>query len=181
MRLLAATHQDLSALVASGRFREDLYYRLNVATLHVPPLRERSEDIPVLTQHFLGRAVERFGLPTVATTPELMTRLMSYSWPGNVRELENSIERAVVMSPEGTIDLSFLPDPSLPPSNQPTPMKFKERVMAYERSLIVTALEAARGNQSEAARLLDLSRATLQDKLRRHELLNEYRTKPPGD
>jgi len=99
-----------------------------------------------------------------------MARLTSYPWPGNVRELENSIERAAVMSADGTLDPAFLPDPSVPAPPEPAPMKFKERVMAYERSLIAAALESAKGNQSEAARLLDLSRATLQDKLRRHGL-----------
>ncbi|HMA93622.1 MAG TPA: sigma-54 dependent transcriptional regulator [Polyangiaceae bacterium] len=168
VRLLAATHCDLAALVANGRFREDLFYRSNVATLRVPPLRERPEDIPVLARHSLAQATTRFGLPKVEPTTELMARLAAYSWPGNVRELENSIERAAVMSADGTLDPQYLPDPSAPPSPEPLPLRFKERVMAYERSLIQAALDTAKGNQSEAARLLDLSRATLQDKMKKH-------------
>lgn len=175
VRLIAATHRDLAALVSQGRFREDLFYRLNVVTLRVPSLRERPEDIPVLARHFLAQASARFGLPPVELATELMARLTLYSWPGNVRELENSIERAAVMSADGTIDSAFLPDPSQPATAEPAPMKFKERVLAYERSLIVSALDAAKGNQSEAARLLDLSRATLQDKLRRHGFSTESR------
>jgi len=123
-----------------------------------------------LARHFLAQASTRFGLQRVEISTELMARLTSYPWPGNVRELENSIERAAVMSADGTLDPAFLPDPSVPAPPEPAPMKFKERVMAYERSLIAAALESAKGNQSEAARLLDLSRATLQDKLRRHGL-----------
>ncbi|HEY5956145.1 MAG TPA: sigma-54 dependent transcriptional regulator [Polyangiaceae bacterium] len=168
VRLLAATHRDLGSLITSGRFREDLFYRLNVATLRVPPLRERPEDIPVLARHFLAQATARFGLPPVEIDSHLMEQLKAYAWPGNVRELQNSIERAAVMSADGTLDAAFFPDPTLPAPELALPMKFKERVMAYERSLIATALDAAKGNQSEAARLLDLSRATLQDKMRKH-------------
>ncbi len=168
VRLIAATHRDLAAMAAGGRFREDLFYRLNVVTLHVPALRERPEDIPVLARHFLSQASARFALPPVEISAEIITRLTAYAWPGNVRELENSLERAAVMSADGTLDPTLLPDPAAPALLEPTPMKFKERVSAYERSLIAAALETAQGNQSEAARLLDLSRATLQDKLKRH-------------
>jgi two-component system response regulator HydG len=175
VRILAATNRDLSSLVASGRFREDLLYRLKVVTLQVPPLRERPEDIPVLARHFLARAAQRFGVTPVRVTPELLSRLGTYSWPGNVRELENALESAVALSADGTIDLSFLPDPSLPPQPQPAPTRFKEQVAAYERGLIVAALDAARGNQSEAARLLDMGRATLQDKMRKYGLPKDGR------
>jgi DNA-binding NtrC family response regulator len=170
VRLMAATHRDLGALAAQGQFREDLFYRLNVATLRVPPLRERPEDIPVLARHFLAQACARFALPPVEISAEIMARLTSHRWPGNVRELENSIERAAVMSEDGRLDPVLLPDPAEPALAAPAPMNFKERVLAYERTLIAAALETARGNQSEAARLLDLSRATLQDKLKRHGL-----------
>jgi DNA-binding NtrC family response regulator len=170
VRILAATNRDLSSLVAAQRFREDLLYRLKVVTLQVPPLRERPEDIPVLARHFLSRAAQRFGVAQARITPELLTRLGRYSWPGNVRELENALESAVALSADGTIDLSLLPDPSLPPQPQPAPTRFKEQVAAYERGLIVAALDATRGNQSEAARLLDIGRATLQDKIRKYGL-----------
>ncbi len=170
VRILAATHRDLPSLVASGRFREDLLYRLKVVTLQVPPLRERPEDIPVLARHFLARAAQRFGVAPARVTPELLSRLGAYSWPGNVRELENALESAVALSADGTIDLSLLPDPALPPQPGPAPTRFKEQVAAFERGLVVAALDAARGNQSEAARLLDMGRATLQDKMRKYGL-----------
>jgi len=168
VRILAATNRDLAGLVAAGRFREDLLYRLKVVSLHVAPLRERPEDIPLLAAHFLGRAAQRFGVAPIQTTPELLARLAAYAWPGNVRELENALESAVALSPDGEIDLSLLPTTAA--SSQAVPTKFKELVAAYERGLIVSALDAAKGNQSEAARLLDMGRATLQDKLRKYGL-----------
>jgi two-component system response regulator HydG len=170
VRILAATHRDLGQLVATGQFREDLLYRLKVVTLEIPPLRDRPDDIPVLAKHFLSQATRRFGVPPVAMKSEWLARLLAYPWPGNVREMENAIESAVAMSPEGTIDPAFLPDPATPADSQPVPAKFKEQVTAFERGLIVAALDAAKGNQSEAARLLEIGRATLQDKLRKHGL-----------
>ena len=170
VRVLAATHRDLASLIGSGQFREDLLYRLKVVTLHVPPLRERPEDIPVLARHFLARAAQRFGVAPVRVTNELLARLESYPWPGNVRELENALESAVALSPDGAIELIHLPDPATPGA-QPAPTRFKEKVAAYERGLIVAALEAAKGNQREAARLLEMGRATLQDKMRKYGLL----------
>jgi two-component system response regulator HydG len=104
---------------------------------------------------------------------EWLARLVAYRWPGNVREMENAIESAVAMSPEGTLDPAFLPDPATPASALPAPAKFKEQVAAFERGLIVAALDAAKGNQSEAARLLEIGRATLQDKLRKHGLCRD--------
>ena len=171
VRIIAATHRDLVALAAAGSFREDLLYRLKVVMLQVPPLRERPEDIPVLARHFLSRAAQRFGVPGARLTTELSARLLAYRWPGNVRELENAIESAVALSSDGALELSALPDPAGPPAAHPAPAKFKERVAAYERGLIVAALDAAKDNQSEAARLLDMSRATLQDKMKKHGLM----------
>jgi DNA-binding NtrC family response regulator len=180
VRILAATHRDLAGLVASGRFREDLLYRLKVVALHVPPLRERPEDIPALARHFLSRAARRFAMPPARVGPELLARLAQYSWPGNVRELENALESAVALSADGTIDPSFLPDPSLPAELRPAPTRFKEQVAAYERGLIVAALDAAGGNRSEAARLLDMGRATLQDKMRKYGLAGGAREADEG-
>jgi two-component system response regulator HydG len=168
VRILAATHRDLAQLVATGHFREDLFYRLKVVTLEIPPLRDRPDDIPVLAKHFLSQATRRFGVPPVAMKSEWLARLLAYRWPGNVREMENAIESAVAMSPEGTLDPAFLPDPATPADAPPAPTKFKEQVAAFERGLIVAALDTAKGNQSEAARLLEIGRATLQDKLRKY-------------
>ena len=177
MRILAATHRDLAKEVAAGRFREDLYYRLKVVNLHVPPLRERPEDIPVLARHFLARFSAQFGTPPVALTPELLARLTTWSWPGNVRELENALESAVALSQDGALDVSLLPCAPEPAaaeaSASPARAGLKERVEAYERGLIVAALEATKGNRSEAARLLDIGRATLHDKLHKHGLAVE--------
>ncbi|MCY1018749.1 sigma-54-dependent transcriptional regulator [Pyxidicoccus sp. MSG2] len=170
VRIVAATHRDLAQRVAAGLFREDLYYRLKVVHLQVPPLRQRPEDIPVLARHFLGRFAERFGTAPVAVTPELLARLSAHPWPGNVRELENALESAVALSLDGTLDLSLLPGGTPGGAEPAVRAGLKERVGAYERGLIVAALEGAKGNRSEAARLLDISRATLHDKLRKYGL-----------
>jgi len=172
VRLVAATHRDLAAMATAGTFREDLYYRLKVVTLHVPALRERPEDIPVLARHFLARAAERFGVPSPQVTSELLARLGQHTWPGNVRELENALESAVALSDaSGALDLTLLP--SAATGGAPVAAGLKERVGAYERGLIVAALQAAHQNQSEAARLLDIGRATLQDKIRKYGLGGE--------
>ncbi|WP_375760965.1 sigma-54-dependent transcriptional regulator [Corallococcus exercitus] len=174
VRVLAATHRDLPQRVAEGRFREDLYYRLKVVTLQVPPLRSRPEDIAALAKHFLARHTERFRMPPVPLTPALLERLTAHPWPGNVRELENALESAVVLSPDGTLDLELLPagGPSTPqvPSTGAT---LREKLDAHERELILAALSASKGQRTEAAKALGIGRATLHDKLRKHGLLNE--------
>jgi len=195
VRILAATHRDLPRLVAEGRFREDLYYRLKVVELTVPPLRERPEDIPVLTRHFLQRYAERFGVGALRAPPDLVTRLATRPWPGNVRELENAIEALVALSVDGELDLSLLspagiaPGPG-PATPEPAPsgaqrdtlvdagaadaegqLSLRQRVEAYERGLIVRALEAAQGSRRGAALRLGLSRATLHDKLHKYGLV----------
>jgi two-component system, NtrC family, response regulator HydG len=182
VRIIAATHQDLPKLIEAGRFRADLYYRLKVVTLTVPPLRERPEDIPVLARHFLQRFAERFGMGALHVPPPLFERLGRYSWPGNVRELENAIEALVALSVDGELDLSHLPaEPSAPDgepyaapttSLQASGLSLKQRVEAYERGLLVAALEASGGNRQRAAQQLGLSRATLHDKLHRHRLVS---------
>jgi len=181
VRIIAATHRNLVELVQSGRFREDLYYRLKVVTLIVPPLRERPEDIAVLARHFLQRIAERFGTGPLRVPGELFDKLAAYDWPGNVRELENAIEALVALSIDGELDLSQLPGqtaggarPTAPPSDTDDPkahgLSLKQRVEAYERGQIVTALEATGGNRRETALRLGLSRATLHDKLHRYGL-----------
>ncbi|HMA96864.1 MAG TPA: sigma-54 dependent transcriptional regulator, partial [Polyangiaceae bacterium] len=183
VRIIAATHQDLPKLIESGRFREDLYYRLKVVTLSVPPLRERPDDIPLLARHFLTRYGERFGLSAVRAPKQLFDRLLDYHWPGNVRELENAIEAIVALSEDGELDLSLLPGASPRPPTVPdsaetetrapfTPgLSLKQRVEAYERGLIVSALEFAGGNRQKAAQQLKVSRATLHDKLHRYRIV----------
>jgi DNA-binding NtrC family response regulator len=163
VRVLAATHRDLEALVRAGTFREDLYYRLKVVELRVPPLRERPEDVPVLARHFLERYAERFGVAPLRIPDGLLEALAARPWPGNVRELENAVESLVALSPSGALDLSLLGPAAGGEAGPPLPLR--RRVEAYERGLVVEALRAARGNRSEAARRLGVSRVTLHDKL----------------
>ena len=174
VRVLAATHRDLPQRVTEGRFREDLYYRLKVVTLQVPPLRSRPEDIAALARHFLARHTERFRMPPVALTQELLERLTAYRWPGNVRELENALESAVVLSADGMLDPDLLPGgPDVSAPQVPSGATLRERMDAHERELILAALAASQGQRTEAARALGIGRATLHDKLRKHGLLQE--------
>jgi DNA-binding NtrC family response regulator len=168
VRVIAATHRDLAAEVRAGRFREDLFYRLDVVHLHVPPLRERPGDVPVLARHFLARFAERYGLASASAPDAVLHHLAGQAWPGNVRELENAVERLVALSPAEGLDLSLLPGAG--PAEDRGPLPLRERVQAYERGLVVEALRAAGGNRSEAARRLGVSRVTLHDKLRRYGL-----------
>ena len=181
VRIIAATHRDLRKLAGEGRFREDLYYRLNVVQLRVPPLRERPEDIPVLARMFLDRFSNRFHTGPLKLPPDIFERLRALPWPGNVRELENALESMVALSTGGELDLGLLPssDGSTPPESplRPEPARedapgagLKERVEAYERGLILDAMRLSGGNRSEAARRLGIGRATLHDKLRKYGL-----------
>jgi DNA-binding NtrC family response regulator len=188
VRIVAATHRDLRKLASEGRFREDLYYRLNVVHLRVPPLRERPEDIPVLARMFLDRFSDRFHTGPLKIPPSFFERLLAWPWPGNVRELENTLESLVALSNEGELDLGLLPTPepsatlaagtsaAEPVAKEPGHedgrggMGLKERVEAYERGLILDALRLSGGNRSEAARRLGIGRATLHDKLRKYGL-----------
>jgi two-component system response regulator HydG len=164
VRILAATHRDLAAEVREGRFRHDLFYRLNVVTLHVPSLRERPEDVPLLAEHFTRRFADRFGLGDVRLSDRVVRHLQAQPWPGNVRELEHAIERLVALSAGPEID--ELPEPSA----EAEPLGLKERVAAFERGLVAEALAAEGGNQSAAARRLGVSRVTLIDKMQRYGL-----------
>jgi DNA-binding NtrC family response regulator len=170
VRVIAATNRDLREMVARGAFREDLYYRLNVVQLRIPPLRERPEDVPVLARHFLGRFAARFGLRLPDLPEGLLDRLQAHPWPGNVRELENALESLVALSPEGSLDPSLLPGPAVAAA---APLGLKQRVEAYERGLVAEALRSARGNRTEAARILGISRVTLHDKLNKYGLSRE--------
>ena len=178
VRIIAATNTNLSRLVSEGRFREDLFYRLNVIPIFLPPLRERPEDIPLLVQHFVHRLTRDHGPPReVTVTQKAMRRMMAYAWPGNIRQLENAIERALALGRDRTqIDLSDLP-PELqnaPAAAQPVAVLLPEDGLdmpAYiadvERQLIRRALDETDGNKQRAARLLGLKRTTLVEKTRR--------------
>ncbi len=173
VRILAATNEDLKGLVAEGRFREDLYYRLNVISINLPPLHRRMEDVPILIDHFLARFNDENGKEVSGVSTEVMEKLLNYRWPGNVRELENTIERGVVMAQGQEITPDLLPpdlrDPvALPPSMAlPKGMEFYEAVQRFERQLIESALRQANGVQKQAAELLGLKPTTLNEKIKR--------------
>jgi DNA-binding NtrC family response regulator len=172
VRVVACTHRDLAAEARAGRFREDLFYRLNVVELGVPPLRERREDIPLLLEAFRARYAQRFSLVDARLSPELVEALRARDWPGNVRELENAVARLLALSEGGELGVEALSRLSASPESAPQAAAgtLREQVAAFERSLIARALEETGGNQSEAARRLGLTRVTLIDKLKRHGL-----------
>jgi two-component system NtrC family response regulator len=174
-RVIAATHRDLPALVAAGRFREDLYYRLNVVPIALPPLRERREDILLLAEHFLRRA-SRNGTPKQLTAAAAR-RLTESSWPGNVRELKNAIERVNVLVRGEVIDATDLDilDRVIPSLTQSDPLDddLPTAVAKLEKAMIESALEACRGNRAEAARRLNIHRQLLYAKMRRYGLTDE--------
>ena len=172
VRVVACTHRDLAAEARVGRFREDLYYRLNVVELTVPPLRERREDIPLLAEAFRARYAQRFSLVDARLSPALVEALRARDWPGNVRELENAVARLLALSEGGELGVEALSRLSASPESTPQAGTgtLREQVAAFERSLIARALEETGGNQSEAARRLGLTRVTLIDKLKRHGL-----------
>jgi two-component system response regulator PilR (NtrC family) len=176
-RIIAATNADLEQEVADGNFREDLYYRLNVINVKLPPLRDRAEDIPLLTRHFLTRFVAENDKRVSDITPEAMQLLMDYRWPGNVRELENVIERAVVLSTGDVLDVGLLPptvrEPHAPSARVELPSNgysLKDAVSSYERQLIIKALETAGGVQKRAAELLKVKPTTLHEMMKRLEI-----------
>jgi DNA-binding NtrC family response regulator len=176
-RVIAATNDDLQAMVREGKFREDLYYRLNVVRVVLPPLRERREDIPLLAQHFVQESCASNGLPPKILSQGALRLLMNYDWPGNIRHLQNAIEHGVTMSGDSREILpEALPDELHSPTGltaltlPPTPddgINFTSTMTQVERELILRYLAKAKGNKRQAARLLNLSRTTLIDKLNR--------------
>ncbi|MBX3187067.1 MAG: sigma-54-dependent Fis family transcriptional regulator [Labilithrix sp.] len=187
VRIVAATNRDLRAEVAAGRFREDLYYRLNVIHVHLPPLRERREDIPLLAEHFLRLAAERSGRSDVVRfAPEALAELAAADWPGNVRGLENAVERAVLLAPGAVVETDCLALETRTPairesaSSHPTSVArtddggavidLRAAVDAYENTLIREALRRTGNNKSRAAALLGLQRTTLVEMIKRKQI-----------
>lgn len=174
VRLVAATNRDLAAEVEAGNFRQDLYYRLNVVPLRMPPLRERREDIPRLVEHFVQRAARRHGVRVGAIPATVLRKLLDYGWPGNVRELGNVVERLVLLAEDGRVSAEDLPDEML----EPRPASTSEYRLppggmsweAHERHLLAQALELAVGNRAQAARLLDLPYKAFLYRLEKHGL-----------
>jgi DNA-binding NtrC family response regulator len=176
IRLIAATNRDLEQEVAAGRFREDLFYRLNVVPLHMPALKERREDVPLLAAHFAAKAAEKHDRPPADLDPALLEALPEYDWPGNVRELENLVERLVVLTKGAQLGVEFLPDkmlrsaPAVPVptgGNADDETTLEGATLALRRRLVITALQAEGGNRVAAARRLDISRSYL------HRLITE--------
>jgi DNA-binding NtrC family response regulator len=203
VRILAASNEDLMGLVREGKFREDLYHRLNVISLFLPPLRERKEDIPALVERFLARFCQENGKPPRTFTNAAMKLLMDYDWPGNVRELENVVERAVVLSTHELMDIDLLPESVrtreivkgvrlqlaefLPPmpgesatrGNAPSHSLF-EIMEEVERRIIVDMLERTNWNQTEAAERFQIPLSTLNQKIKRLGIETRRRTSPSG-
>jgi two-component system response regulator PilR (NtrC family) len=181
VRIIAATNADLEASVQQGLFREDLFYRLNVIVVNLPPLRKRSEDIPLLAQHFLGHYARENEKLLREISPRAMEVLLDYHWPGNVRELENVVERAVVLSTGAVLDVDLLPQSvrqpesaGLPPPALPVNgIAFKDAVSEYERQIIIRALQASGGVQKRAAELLQVKPTTLHEMMKRLNISSE--------
>jgi transcriptional regulator with GAF, ATPase, and Fis domain len=190
VRIIAATNTDLKRAVMDGTFRDDLYYRLNVISIHLPPLRERKEDVLPLVQHFMRKySEENERLISAEIDPEVLRVLEEYPWPGNVRELENVIERAIVIARNDRLDLEGLPDEIMDPRaaeeflarlfgnggaapqiNLSGGISFYDEVSKFEINLIKQALEITGGNQSRAARLLGMNTTTLNSKIKAYNI-----------
>jgi two-component system NtrC family response regulator len=185
-RVIAATNLKLAEAVAAGRFREDLFYRLNVVSIDLPPLRERLEDVPLLVNHFLKKLVER-GLPEKAMARETLSRLLRYDWPGNVRQLEHLIEQMVVTTPGPAIEPDNLPPQIVPLREEPFSLEFDhgrplqeltdEFTQRIERAYLIRVLEKYRGRIDRCAAHCGLSRRSISEKLRRYQI-DKSRFKP---
>ncbi len=182
VRVVLATNVDLAREVAEGRFREDLYYRINVVPIHVPPLRDRVGDIPMLIEHFLRKHAERHDRPAVGVSAAARDVLLAYPWPGNVRELENAIERGIVLAQGGDIQIEHLPAGIVDEVEQRRIagdlargeiLPLKEALKEPERRIIQRALEYAGGNRNVAAKLLGINRSTLFNKMSKLQLIGQ--------
>jgi two-component system response regulator PilR (NtrC family) len=189
VRILAATNVDLRQMMEEGRFREDLFYRLHVISIPLPPLRDRKDDIPLLSQQFLNRYGQENGKGDLELAPEALDLLMAYDWPGNIRELENVIERAVVLTTGPRIGVELIPDhvrkapdfhvPQfvLPPKG----ISFKDVTSDFEKRLIESTLEQAGGVQKRAAELLQIKPTTLNEMIKRLDIHPRRRKLQPGE
>jgi len=192
VRVIAATLRDLEEDVDRGRFRDDLFYRLNVVSIHIPPLRERVEDIPVLVEHFMAKHNKRLGLAIKRIEPEAMRCLVNAPWRGNVRELENCVERALVMTDTEAIDLESLTpqvrnagevlrSAEVTPAIEDDNLSIKQRTRSLEIALITRALKQTKGNRTHAAKILEISHRALLYKLKEYELSEVALNDPQGE
>jgi two-component system, NtrC family, response regulator HydG len=194
VRVVSATNRNLEKMIEEGEFREDLYYRLNVFPINLPPLRDRLEDLPILANHFIAKFARQMGVPASGAGADGLAKLREYNWPGNVRELENIIERAMILSrgaPLGAGHLDFGRRAQAPNQSGPVPVaqaapaaapaedgkSLAERLLDSERKEIVAAVEKSRGNIASAARQLGINRSTLYYRLRKHGLEHLLPTK----
>ena len=178
VRIIAATHRDLTAEVKASRFREDLFYRINVLPIAIPPLRERREDINLLIDHFVARNNARLGTQTRGLTHEARKLMLEYAWPGNVRELENTIERGMVLAEAEILDTADLPD-RIREALDPVQMQLasgelsiKKTTLAIEEILIRRALTKTKGNRTRAAEILEISHRALLYKIKDYKILD---------
>jgi two-component system response regulator GlrR len=178
VRILSATHRDLDAAMAQGQFREDLYYRLNVVTLHLPTLAERREDIPLLANHFIARLGQKYGKRITGFAPEAMKALTTASWPGNVRQLHNVVEQVCALTTTPLVPLTLVQRALRVPSVEVlTYAQARER---FERDYLVGLLKLTDGNAADAARLADRNRTEFYRLLQRHGLTpGQFRADPP--
>ncbi len=180
IRIIAATNKDLSGLVKEGAFREDLYYRLNIVPLHIPPLRERKEDIPLLVEHFVRKYSREYNKPIKEISKDAIEVFISYAWPGNIRELENKIQQLVVMSTSSVISARDLQlSLGKPPAKEIELEYFKEAkkrvIEAFEKTYLTCLLTEHRGNMVGAARRAGKSRTALWNLLKKHNLSPKFR------
>ena len=176
-RIITATNVDLKHYIKEGKFRDDLYHRLNVICIHVPSLRERKDDIPLLVFHFLNVFSKKFNMHVSNVTDKAMRALCHYSWPGNVRELSNLIERLVLLLDDTTIREQHIPyeiliphDRSIPPVSNKSSLSFKEERSRFEREMVINILRAVNCNQTKAAQVLNIHRNTLLAKLQQYKI-----------
>jgi two-component system response regulator AtoC len=192
VRIISATHQDLPGLISDKKFREDLYYRLNIATIHMPPLRERKEDIPLLAEHFLEKIREGMNMSELGLTPEALQLLMQFDWPGNVRHLANALERAAINAVGSTITAGDVERTfSKPKAEALEPemirnASLRDTLIQVERNLIESALRRAGGRQTIAADFLGISPKNLWNKIQKHgidpkEIKRQCGTPPDAD
>ncbi|MGD8344623.1 MAG: sigma 54-interacting transcriptional regulator, partial [Desulfobacterales bacterium] len=174
VRVIAATNRNIAEDVAEGRFREDLYYRLNVVQIHMPPVRERKEDIPLLAEYFLDIFKRDRGVSNLNISKKAMNAMVQYDWPGNVREMKNAIERAVVMGNGGAIMPEDLPQFAAKPSypGMKVGLTLKEATDMFKKEFIALNLRHTGGNRSEAAKTMNIQRTYLSRLISRYDLLD---------
>jgi two-component system response regulator AtoC len=175
-RVIAATSRNLGEMVAEGIFREDLFYRLNVLPVEIPPLRDRSDDIPLLCQHFIKQLGKTLGRRVKGIAPAAMAALLRHTWPGNVRELENAIERAIVLTEKDILDedsfsyssLGAKPSSPLEQASEGYSLKTAQKIL--EKEMIIKALKATNSNRTHAAKLLEISHPSLLSKIKTYQI-----------